>query len=116
MDLVSGEIFNTQANQRLFFGDDPSKGARLEDYIEAVHPDDRALITRRREQLLDGTGTGDVEFRVVRPDGSVHWLSGRATVIRDPAGRPLREYGTNADITERKRAEEELGRRTQQLE
>jgi two-component system sensor histidine kinase UhpB len=84
--------------------------------MEAVHPDDRALITRRREQLLAGTGTGDIEFRVVSPDGNVRWLSGRATVIRDAAGKPLREYGTNADITERKRAEEELGRRAQQLE
>jgi two-component system sensor histidine kinase UhpB len=116
MDLVSGEIFNSQANRRLFFGDDRSKGTRLEDYMAAVHPDDRTLVMRRREQLLAGTGPGDIEFRVVRPDGSVHWLFGRATVIRDPAGRPLREYGTNADITERKRAEEELGRRAQQLE
>jgi signal transduction histidine kinase len=46
----------------------------------------------------------------------VHWIFGRATVVRDPAGRAVRVYGTNADVTERKRAEEELARRTRQLE
>jgi two-component system sensor histidine kinase UhpB len=115
-DFVSQEIFNTDANLRLFFGEDRRKGTRLEDYIEAIHPDDRDLVVRRREQLLAGTGPGDIEYRVVWPDGSVHWIFGRATVVRDESGRPLRVYGTNADITERKSAEEELGRRTRQLE
>jgi len=115
-DLISGAIVNTEANRRLFFGDDASKGVRLEDYVDVVHPDDRAWVMERRGQLLAGTGSGDIEYRVVQPDGSLHWIFGRATVVRDESGRPLRVYGTNADITERKRAEEELGRRTRQLE
>jgi len=115
-DLVSGQIFNTEANVRLFFGDDRSKGTRIEDYVEAVHPGDRDWVKRRREQLHAGTGPDDIEFRVIWPDGSVHWIFGRATVVRDQAGRPVRAYGTNADVTERKHAEEELARRAQQLE
>ena len=115
-DLISGAIVNTEANRRLFFGDDASKGARLEDYVDVLHPDDRAWVTERRGQLLAGTGSGDIAYRVVRPDGSLHWIFGRATVVRDESGRPLRVYGTNANITERKRAEEELARRTLQLE
>ena len=115
-DLVTGQILNSEGNRRLFFGDDRSKGTRIEDYVEAIHPDDRGWVVTRREQLHDGSGPGDIEFRVVWPDGSVHWIFGRATVVRDQSGRPLRAYGTNADFTERKRAEEELGRRTRQLE
>src|SRR6267378_4525820 len=115
-DLVTGQVFNTEPNRRLFFGDDVSKGARLEDYVEAIHPDDRAWVIGRRQELLAGTGSGDIEYRVVWPDGSLHWIFGRATVVRDPSGRPIRTFGTNADITERKRAEEELARRTLQLE
>jgi len=115
-DLISGEIFNTETSRRLFFGDDRSKGERLEDYVAAIHSDDHDRVVASREQLLAGTGSGDIEFRVVWPDGSVHLLFGRATVVRDQAGRPLRVYGTNADITEHRRAEAELARRAQQLE
>ena len=115
-DLISGHVFNTEPNRRLFFGDDASKGARLEDYVDVVHPDDRDWLMGRRQELLAGTGSGDIEYRIIWPDGSVHWIFGRATVVRDETDRPLRVYGTNADITERKRAEEELARRTLQLE
>jgi two-component system cell cycle sensor histidine kinase/response regulator CckA len=110
-DLITGEIFNTEENLRLFFGDDRSKGARLEDYVEVVHPDDRDRVTQRRAQLLSEGGPRDIEYRVVWPDGSVHVLFGLATVVRDETERPIRVYGTNVDITERKRAEEELRRR-----
>ena len=105
-DLVSGRIVNTPENHRLFFGDDDSKGARLEDYVDAVHPDDRAYLTARREKLLAEGGPRDIEFRVIWPDGSVHVLFGLATIVRDRSGQPVRAYGTNIDITERKRAEE----------
>ena len=43
-NLVTGEIFNTEENLRLFFGDDHSKGMPFEDYAQAVHPDDREFV------------------------------------------------------------------------
>src|SRR3989442_8424577 len=107
-NLVSGEIANTEGNLRLFFGDDHSKGARFEDFAEVVHQDDREYVGARHAQLLAEGGPRDIEYRVVWPDGTVHVLFGRATVVRDAAGRPVRVYGTNVDITERKRAENAL--------
>jgi len=65
-------------------------------------------VNARHAQLLAEGGPPDIEYRVVWPDGTVHVLFGRATVVRDAAGRPLRVYGTNVDITERKRAENAL--------
>lgn len=115
-NLVTGEIFNTEESRQLFFGDDSTKGTQLDDYARAIHPDDRDRVLRGREALLAGTGSGDVEFRVVWPDGSVHLIFGRATVVRDDSGRPIRVYGTNADITERRRSQNELARRAHQLE
>jgi PAS domain S-box-containing protein len=104
-DLLSGEIFNTRENLRLFFGDDRTKGARFEDYLQAIHPDDRAYVRERHAKLLADSGPSDIEYRVVWPDGSVHVIFGRATVVRDESGRAVRVYGTNVDATERKRAE-----------
>src|SRR5882762_634714 len=107
-NLVTGEIANTEGNLRIFFGDDHSKGARFEDFAGVVHRDDREYVSARHTQLLAEGGPRDIEYRVVWPDGTVHVLFGRATVVRDAAGRPLRVYGTNVDITERKRAENAL--------
>jgi PAS domain S-box-containing protein len=108
-NLVTGEIFNTEENLRLFFGDNRGKGKDFEDYAEVVHPDDREYVLRRRAELLED-GPSDIEYRVVWPDGSVHVIFGRATVVRDESGKAIRVYGTNVDITERKRAEEEIRR------
>jgi signal transduction histidine kinase len=110
-DLVTGEIFDTEENKCLFFGSDRSKGARFEDYVDAVHPDDRAFVKERHTQLLAEGGPREIEFRVAWPDGGIHVLFGRATVVRDESGRPIRVYGTNLDITERKGAEEALRQR-----
>jgi two-component system sensor histidine kinase UhpB len=115
-DLGTGRILNTEENNRLFFGDDRSKGARLEDYIEAVHPDDRAYVIRRREQLLAEGGPREIEFRVVWPGGDIHVFYGLATVVRDESGRAVRVYGTNLDITERRKAEEALRQSREKLQ
>jgi len=48
------------------------------------------------------------EWRVVWPDGSVHWIAGRWQVLMSESGEPLRMLGVNVDVTERKRAEEAL--------
>jgi PAS domain S-box-containing protein len=108
-NLVTGEIYNTEENLRLFFGDDRNKGSPFDDYAQAVHPDDREFVLRRHAQLLEG-GPGDIEFRVVWPDGSIHVLFGRATVVRDELGQAIRVHGTNLDVTERKRTEDALRR------
>ena len=104
-NLITGEIFNTEENLRLFFGDNRGKGKDFEDYADIIHPDDREYVMRRRTELLED-GPSDIEYRVVWPDGSVHVIFGRATVVRDESGKAIRVYGTNVDITERKRAED----------
>ena len=115
-NLVTGEIFNTEENLHLFFGDDHSKGVDFEDYAEVVHPDDREYVIQRRAQLLAEGGPRDIEYRVVWPDDTVHVIFGRATVVYDELGQAIRVYGTNVDITERKRAEEETKRQAARAE
>ena len=114
LDVETGAVVNTAENLRLFFGDDRTKGASLDDFANAVHPDDREWVMKRREQLMANDRSPDIEYRVIWPDGSVHVIFGRATVVRDAAGKPIRVYGTNADVTERKRAEQELRRHAKQ--
>ncbi len=56
------------------------------------------------------TGRVEAEYRVVWPDGSLHWLSTNGRMFLDDAGEPLRMVGFTSDVTRRKLVEEELRR------
>ncbi|HUS12746.1 MAG TPA: PAS domain-containing protein [Pyrinomonadaceae bacterium] len=61
-------------------------------------------------QHAHGTGKVAAEYRVVWPDGSLHWLSTNGRMFFDDAGEPLRMVGFTSDVTGRKTIEEELRR------
>ncbi len=78
---------------------------------ELIHPEDRPEVLRRVENAMD-TGAFEGEWRVIRPDGVVRWMFGRAWVFKDDSGKPVRMIGVNIDVTERKQAEEALQQQT----
>jgi PAS domain S-box-containing protein len=61
---------------------------------------------------VDTGGRYECDYRVARPDGSWRWVTARGQVERDADGRPVRFPGVVIDVTQRKRAEEELSRVT----
>jgi len=76
----------------------------LEAWERLVHPDDLQEAKRRlSDALVHGTYVG--EWRVIWPDGSVHWLLARGYVFQDANGKPERMAGVNIDISEQKDAE-----------
>jgi len=83
------------------------------EWIEAVHPDDRARIHAAHVAKLE-SGRLDEEYRIVQPDGAVRWIRDRGFPIRDAAGYAYRIAGLAEDITARKLAEDQL--RRQQVE
>jgi PAS domain S-box-containing protein len=77
-------------------------------FEELVHPEDWESTAQARMSALCGGQPYDVEYRVVRPNGEVRLVHSRGHVTRDESGRPCRMFGTVQDVTERKRAEEDL--------
>ena len=76
-------------------------------YLDMIHPDDRAAF-RELDRLGDRRCRQfELDFRVVWPDGSVHWTHGAGRLFRDDTGRPIRMIGTGQDITDRRRLIEE---------
>ena len=71
-----------------------------------VHPDDRDHVAAHSLALVASTGGLAYDFRVVHPDGSVHWLASRSTPVFDEAGASVRRIGVNWDITEAKALEQ----------
>lgn len=73
-----------------------------------IHPDDRPQWQRNSEAAILGLRPYEVEYRLVRPDGSIRNILSRGEVARDSVGCPLRIFGILQDITERKAAGDAL--------
>ena len=86
----------------------PDAGTSHEAFANALHPDDRDEALRTIDKALKETSAYEIEFRIVRPDGTIRHVHSAGEVIRSFDGTPVRVLGTAQDITERKRAEEEL--------
>jgi len=89
--------------------------ANFEEFMNAVHLEDRERIGQAIALSLETNAAYCEEYRTVWPDGTVHWLSGRGHVHRGEAGKPVRMIGLVADITERKQAEATLKATEDQL-
>src|SRR5438552_2544430 len=87
----------------------------LEGFQALAHPDERARVNEAIRRALDEGSGYDIEFRNLRPDGSVHTMAAKGKVLRDAEGRPLRMLGTAMDVTERRRLEDELRRHAERL-
>jgi len=91
------------------YGTGPSEfGTSLQNYLQLVHPEDRAMARVVMEQALLRGGAFAFEHRIVRVDGQVRTMFGRGEVFRDASGKPIRAAGTGQDISEKKRMEREL--------
>ena len=85
------------------------------DLLETIHPEDR---NSRDVALNAAIATGDdyiSEFRLIWPDGSVHWMDVRARALTDGTGKVTRLVGVSSDITARKSAELERERLVREL-
>jgi PAS domain S-box-containing protein len=91
-------------------------GRRAEEFLDdamlwtrCLHPDDRPATAQAFELWLQDPRLRShaVEYRIVRPDGELRWISDRGQVVLDDAGGVYRVTGVAEDITERKLAEEQ---------
>ncbi|MBC8163783.1 MAG: response regulator, partial [Roseiflexaceae bacterium] len=83
---------------------------------EHVFPEDLARISEEFGRLVENREDGEMEFRIIRTDGVMRWIRWWGQAIEDTAKGSLRILGVNMDITERKRAEEELRTHREHLE
>jgi PAS domain S-box-containing protein len=88
-------------------------GRSVEDFYERpdlrteiVHPEDAPHIQEWRTTILN-TGKGNVEYRILRPDGEIRHVHSRSWLIRDAQGQPIRIEGIISDITARKFMQEQ---------
>jgi signal transduction histidine kinase len=88
---------------------DVTGGAPLNDYLTAIHPDDRAHVSDKVQHTIDTGEIYEAEYRIVSR-GEERWVIARGKAERDEAGRVVRFPGVVLDITERERVEKERER------
>jgi PAS domain S-box-containing protein len=76
-----------------------------ETFLARIHPDDRDRVFATNQRSLQSGGHCDLEFRVVLPDGSIHWIQSQSQVYYDETNQPVRMSGIDVDISDRKRAQ-----------
>ena len=117
IDLTSGLLRATAQFFRIM-GLEPTTEPIPMDVVRALrHPDDRErVLAGFREALAGRADSYEIEYRIIRPDGSLRWIFGRGRIVRDRHGHPIRYSGIDLDITDRKAAEAALAAAKEELE
>lgn len=90
------------------FGRAPDEPFTYRDLLDAIHPEDRERQRLAVEEALAARADFSVEYRTIRPDGSLHWIEVRGTVLDGPGGAPVM-VGVSQDVSESRMAEERQG-------
>ncbi len=90
-------------------------GLPIEDFLAAVHADDRQRVLAEIEAGLKTPGPVRFEYRVPNKDGTTRWVVASGRVITNEEGRAVRLPGVLVDITEERRIAEELNESEQRF-
>jgi PAS domain S-box-containing protein len=110
VELPSLEITWSEQTHRIFETDPFHFHPRRPDFVEFVHPEDRAKVDAAFQASLENGAPSTVEYRIVMTDGRLKVLEENWRVFHDEQGQPIRLVGTCRDVTDRKRSEEALRR------
>ncbi len=105
LDLATGKsLWNTY--HEIIFGYEPGTPERdYFDWENRVHPDDLERMHQATHRARDHREDLSIQYRIIWPDGNLHWINALGRFYYNVAGDPVRMLGVLTDITERKKAE-----------
>lgn len=112
VDVNSGRSIQF-GNSQVLFG--RREGDQIQEFLERVHPDDRARFRETLELSKLKRRRFREEFRVLCPDGTMRWLCWEGKFLYSQSEHPERMLGITTDITERKQTEEALQKNEQEF-
>ncbi len=106
-NLLSGRAIWSESFAELFqLPKDPGDAPfNPESIAKHLHPDDKAALAEYYKSVAEGDGHFERDFRMLYPDGAIHWITARGKLLKGPTGRLERILCLNLDITERKQAD-----------
>jgi PAS domain S-box-containing protein len=107
-DIVENRLVADENLARLFgVNAEDARGGPIENYIRAIHPEDRGAVQTAISKVLEGPNDRyEITYRVVRENGDTSWVSARGTVERDASGKAISLPGVVIDISELKASQQ----------
>ena len=99
-DLTKNMLSWDKQQFTLYDVEENSFNGLVNDWEEALHPDDKEKAIQAVNLALEGKKDYDIEFRVIHKNGAIRTLAGQAVVVRDAEQNPIRMIGVNYDITD----------------
>jgi PAS domain S-box-containing protein len=115
IDIETGALTASDTAKR-HFGKAPTDAVSYGDVKRAVHPDDQPAHRAAVAHALAAGQDLDIEYRVVWPDGSVHWLQVRGRILPKSGASAGTMSGVTMDVTDRRFREEQFQRLNAALE
>ncbi len=106
-NFLTGQL-DWSVESKAMFGMAPESEMNDERFLNALHPEDRMATDLAIHEALEKRTDFDMEYRVVWPDGTIHWIAAQGHGYYDEAGLAIHMAGITFDITARKQAEEAL--------
>jgi PAS domain S-box-containing protein len=101
-NVVTDRAVWSETSREIFGLERPPENLTLDEFLQLVHPADRASVAEATRRAMEDGTPYDTEYRITRPDGKTRWIQSKGVALFDGAGRPTRLLGVRADITERK--------------
>lgn len=104
-DIPTNKITISDNLESLFALEKDNYHHTYQTILNCIHSQDRELVNRTYQQVIEDGETFEIEFRVVLADGSIRWLASKGSVYCNSSGVPLQICGVSMDITQRKQIE-----------
>jgi transcriptional regulator with PAS, ATPase and Fis domain len=106
-DVASKRIFWSAEMFNIFGFDPKTTTPTPENYLQSIHPDDRAPIDAAASELYKGNDA-EYNYRIVLPDNSIRYVRTIAHAITNDSGQVIEFVGTVIDVTEQRNARKAL--------
>ncbi|HEX6182213.1 MAG TPA: PAS domain-containing protein [Chitinophagaceae bacterium] len=103
-NIKTNEVQWTKEEEALYGLPEGAFEGKLDGWSKAVHPDDLPAALEKLQSAIDTRTEVDMEFRIIWPDKSIHWILAKGQTYYDDQGQPEKMIGVNIDITKRKNA------------
>ena len=114
-NIQTGEEHWSQEIECIFGLTPDPTGTEDKDFFQYVHPDDRFHLVESQRRAVEEGAVYAPEYRIIHPDGSLHWVTSRGQVLCNEVGQPVRLSGITMDVTARKQTEAALREREERF-